>query len=328
MQRNSGQPVLGTRKFARVRVITLTLLVVFIAPTPAAAAWRLPVSRAGLPRLLAGREPVCGRPPPRRGPLCRAGRARARAMCRAGGGGRPGGVERRRRHGAVRPLAGQPVAPLNNSRAARRAGQRPNPARRARPLCRPRGPPPGRAPRRRAVRLRRPAALPRRDPPGRAATARPRAARPPARTSPRPAGPHRAASRRARAGASCRPGSGAPHRPGAGASRRPGSGAPHRPGRTASRPPSARASRRARAAPSPRARALARVGRARTRAGRCRRPLAVAPARAPAGWRGARAIAGALTSMCDAEASGPSGWRLLHRCGCKRRQGGSNPRRR
>ena len=35
--------MLGTRKFARVRVITLTLLVVFIAPTPAAAGWHLPV---------------------------------------------------------------------------------------------------------------------------------------------------------------------------------------------------------------------------------------------------------------------------------------------
>jgi Peptidase family M23 len=44
MQRNSGQPVPGTRTFARVRVITLTLLVVFISPAPAAAAWRLPVS--------------------------------------------------------------------------------------------------------------------------------------------------------------------------------------------------------------------------------------------------------------------------------------------
>ncbi len=44
MQRNSGQPVPGTRRFARVRVITLTLLVVFISPAPAAAAWRLPVS--------------------------------------------------------------------------------------------------------------------------------------------------------------------------------------------------------------------------------------------------------------------------------------------
>jgi Peptidase family M23 len=44
MQRNSGQPVSGTRTFARVRVITLTFLVVFISPAPAAAAWRLPVS--------------------------------------------------------------------------------------------------------------------------------------------------------------------------------------------------------------------------------------------------------------------------------------------
>jgi hypothetical protein len=44
MQRYPGQLVSGTRKFARVRVITLTLLVVFIAPAPAAAAWRLPLS--------------------------------------------------------------------------------------------------------------------------------------------------------------------------------------------------------------------------------------------------------------------------------------------
>lgn len=43
MQRNSGQRVPGTRRFGRVRVITLTLLVVFIPPAPAAAAWRLPV---------------------------------------------------------------------------------------------------------------------------------------------------------------------------------------------------------------------------------------------------------------------------------------------
>ena len=120
----------------------------------------------------------------------------------------------------------------------------------------------------------------------RPATARARATRPPARTSRRPAGHRRPASRR----------------PGARASRRPGSGAPHRPGGTASRRPSARASRRARTAPSPRARALARVGRARTRARRPRHPLAAPPGRTPAGWGGARAIAGALTSMCDAEA--------------------------
>ena len=61
MQRNSGQPVPGTRRFARVRVTTLTLLVVFISPAPAAAAWRLPVS----------------------GPVSRAVRSRPRTRTRA-----------------------------------------------------------------------------------------------------------------------------------------------------------------------------------------------------------------------------------------------------
>ena len=79
-----------------------------------------------------GREPVRGRPPPRRRPRRAAGSRRPRAVRGAGGGGGPGRVQRRRRHGAVRPLAGDAVAPRNNLCAPRRFGQRGDPGRHAR----------------------------------------------------------------------------------------------------------------------------------------------------------------------------------------------------
>ena len=198
IQRNSGQPVPGTHRFARVRVITLTLLVVFISPAPAAAAWRLPVSGPVSRAFAVGSNPYAGGH--HRGvDLSAPPGSAVRAPCAgrvlvAGRVGSSGGVVTR----AVRALEGDAVAPLNNFCASRRFGQRGDLGRHARAVWGPRRPPSRRAARRRPVRLRRPTSLPRAIAAGSPA-ARPRPTRPPARPGGRAARRPVDASPRARA---------------------------------------------------------------------------------------------------------------------------------